>query len=118
MIKLTERPHVPLRYEDRFFEDRDAVASGLRLAVAPDDIARIFDLYRTEAVRSFSGGLKTLPPDRVFEGGGMLMDSVTQMHATHIGDTRSGKWRDLPRNAQTKLTEFFAPFLDRFGYPR
>jgi hypothetical protein len=44
------------------------------------------------------------------------MDRVTQIHEPHIGDTRSGKWRELPVQVQTELTQRFAAFLERFGY--
>ena len=48
--------------------------------------------------------------------GRIVMDPVTQIHRNHIGDGRSGKWRDLPGPAQAELTRFFRPFLDRWGY--
>jgi len=43
---------------------------------------------------------------------------VSHIHEPHIGDGRSGKWRDLPAPEQAELTRIFAPFLDRFRYPQ
>ncbi len=46
------------------------------------------------------------------------MDPVTQIRSVHIGDARSGKWRELPQPLRAQLTQGFGEFLDRFGYPR
>jgi hypothetical protein len=58
-----------------------------------------------------------LPPGRVVSAGRIVMDPVTQIHRSHIGDARSGKWRDLPDPQQAELTRFFRPFLARWSYP-
>ena len=46
-------------------------------------------------------------------GTSFMMDRVTQIWGPNIGDTRSGKWRDLPDPLQTQLTRAFGPFLDQ-----
>lgn len=99
-----------LRYEDRFFDHRATVEDlARRLGVRLDTVTidRIFSRYATGAVRSFAQTLTDNDAEH---------DSVTQIHRGHIGDTRSGKWRDLPEQAQAELTRFFAPFLDKY-YP-
>ncbi len=114
-------PPLLLRYEDRFFELPDTVTRlghALGLRTTAGQRAAIFDRYRTEDVREFARTLAELPPARITLVNGVPMDTVTQILAPHIGDTRSGKWRDLPDPAQADLTRLFAPFLDRFGYPR
>jgi hypothetical protein len=120
MMRLAAQGHVLLRYEDRFFADAAAperLARALGLAPAPAVSAAIFARYRSEAVRAFSAAFADLPPGRVVSAGRIVMDPVTQIHRTHIGDGRSGKWRDLPGPVQAELTRFFRPFLDRWGYP-
>jgi hypothetical protein len=42
------------------------------------------------------------------------MDRVTQILTPHIGDARSGKWRDLPPQSQEELTRVFRPFFGAF----
>jgi len=112
-----------LRYEDRFFDEPEAVARVARhLGLPPDPAAeaRIFAAWRTEQVRAFAQSVATLPPERVVSDGRVyLYDRLTQVHRTHIGDGRVGKWRErLDATARADLTRLFAPFLDRFGYPR
>jgi hypothetical protein len=70
------------------------------------------------AVRSIALGLKDLPAEHVSMIASFRMDTETQILEPHIGDTLSGKWRELPPEDQTRLTNFFAPFLDQFGYER
>jgi len=120
LMKLAARDHAMLRFEDRFFDQPATVARLARLlGLQPDEglIAPIFDRYRTESVRAFASQLESLPSGRVITGAASRLDRVTQIHGTHIGDTRSGKWRDLPPPAQAELTRLFSPFLARFGYP-
>lgn len=120
LMNLAAPGHEMLRYEDRFFDHQATSARLAKLLGMPTDeglIAPIFDRYRTESVRAFAGQLETLPADRVVTGAASRLDRVTQIHGTHIGDARSGKWRDLPAPAQAELTRFFSPFLERFGYP-
>ena len=109
MMELGDRRPL-LRYEDQFFEDRATVerlAASLRLEISPAVIETIFATYATAAMRSRATELA----DR-----GSAFDPVTQIHPGHIGDTRIGKWRDLPEPIRIKLTQWFDPFLKRFGY--
>lgn len=121
LLRLAPQGHLLLRYEDRFFDDlaiAERLAHALGLRVAPEVIEVIFARYRTEAVRSFAQRLGELPPERLTPVASVMMDRVTQILGPHIGDGRSGKWRDLPGPAQAELTRLFAPFLDRFDYAR
>jgi hypothetical protein len=121
LLRLAPQGHALLRYEDRFFEDPAAaqrLAHALGLAPAPALIEAIFVRYSTDSVRSFAQRLAELPPERLTTVASFPMDRVSQILAPHIGDTHSGKWRDLPAPMQGELTRLFSPFLDRFGYPR
>jgi hypothetical protein len=116
---LADRGHPLLRYEERFFEERETVeelAVVLGLALPGEVIDGVFARYRTAAVRSFAEGLGRLPAARTVKLGYGLMDQVTQIHSPHIGDTASGKWRALPAAARDGMTGRFRPFLERFGY--
>jgi hypothetical protein len=119
-IQCADKGHTVLRYEDRFFDDPDTVALIARLigAEAPAAVQeRIFESYRTAAVRAFAAELDGLPAERRAGGDEVPHDRVTQIHRTHIGDGRVGKWRDLLTPAQQRaFTVFFGPFLTRFGY--
>ena len=119
MLCLASKNYPLLRYEDRFFEDKATVerlADALGLRVAPATAETIFVRYRTEAIRSFAQNLTDLPPERLTMIGSFRMDRITQILSPHIGDGRSGKWRDLPSALQNELAHAFGPFLDRFGY--
>ncbi len=121
LLRLAPQGHALLRYEERFFENPTAaerLAHALGLALAPEVIEAIFVRYRTETVRAFARRLAELPPERLTMVASFPMDRVTQILAPHIGDARSGKWRDLPEPLRAELTRLFGPFLDRFGYPR
>jgi hypothetical protein len=122
MMRLAAAGHPVLRYEDRFFEGQQALpglAQALNLTVAPAVIAAIAERYTSEAVRAFARDLAGLSSDRLLTvAPGHLMDRVTQIHSPHIGDTRSGKWRELPSPISAALTHRFGAFLDYFGYAR
>ncbi len=119
VARLAEQGYPYLRFEDRFFDDPasvDRLATLLGIGCEPAVREGIFGRYRTEAVRCFARSLEGLPPERLTTVGPYRMDRITQVLAPHIGDARSGKWRDLPLPVQTELTRWFRPFLDRFGY--
>jgi len=119
MMRLMDRPHLLLRYEDRFFDQPEtvrAIAGHLGLPAPAPVVESIFQTYRTEAVRAFAASLDGLPDARIHMVGKFRMDRETQILAPHIGDGRSGKWRDLPEPAQRAITAAFAPFLERLGY--
>lgn len=121
LSRLATRGHLLLRYEDRFFEDIstiEKIGNVIGLNVSSQVADAIFARYRTEAVRSFAQSLAGLPPERLQMVGAFPMDRVTQILAPHIGDGRDGKWYDLPLRSQIELTQYFGPFLDRFGYER
>jgi hypothetical protein len=109
MIALCKR-YPLLKYEERFFEHRATVGQivqALNLDLNSNVTEPIFDRYATGAVRNVA---KKLTDDA------SEMDEVTQIHRGHIGDTRSGKWRDLPGDTPRELTRLFAPFLEPLGY--
>ncbi len=109
-----------LRYEDRFFEQPASVrliATHLGLGVSDAAAARIFDAYTTEAVRTLAAGVADLPAERVAGDARFRFDRLTQITQSHIGDARTGKWRDLlPPDQQMAVGMLLRPFLARFGY--
>jgi hypothetical protein len=112
LMRFAPQGHMLLRYEDRFFEDQAAaerLAHALGLRPAPAVIEAIFARYGTAAVRSFAQRLADLPPERLTTVASVMMDRVTQILAPHIGDSRTGKWRDLPGPLQAELTRLFSP---------
>jgi hypothetical protein len=119
LARLVAAAPLLLRYEDRFFDDPaipGRVARALGLAPDPAAEAAVFARYATAAVRRFADNLPTLPPERLASFGPTTVDRVTQIHRRHIGDARSGKWRDLAEPERGHLSRFFRPFLDHFGY--
>jgi hypothetical protein len=103
LLRLAPRDDTLLRYEDRFFENPATIEHlAYRLGLRPtaDQVAALFARYRTDAVQSFAASLKDRPPDTVTLVNGIAMDPVTHILAPHIGDGRSGKWRDLPKPAR------------------
>jgi len=117
MMRLARAGYPLLRYEDRFFDQSETVirlANMLPAPVTGELALSIFERYETAAVKTFGANL---PADRVQMVQQFMMDKVTQIHASHIGDGRSGKWRDLPGAQSVELTKIFTPFLDMFRYP-
>jgi hypothetical protein len=112
-MQCADAGHPVLRYEDHFFDDPATVGMLARLIGAEasaDAQARIFKRYRTEAVHAVA--------ERISGAAGSLQfDRLTQIHRGHIGNGRIGKWREyLPPAQQREATDYFAPFLKRFGY--
>ena len=119
MQSLAAAGHPIFRYEDRFFEDSTAasrVAAALGLAPDPAILDRIGSTYQIDAVRRFTRTLDELPPQRVSRSDLTVFDVITQLHSTHIGDARSGKWRALAPATQARLTDRFGFFLNAFDY--
>jgi hypothetical protein len=120
VMRLAAAGHPLLRYEERFFEGQQALqglAQALNVTLEPAVIAAIGERYTTQAVRAFALSLPDLSSDRLLDvAPGHLMDRVTQIHSPHIGDARSGKWRELPSSIRTALTYRFGAFLEYFGY--
>ncbi len=120
VVRCADAGHPVLRYEDRFFEDAampGRIAQRLGLTVGAADQQAIFSRYTTAATREFAANLASLPADRVQQTEQTTVDLVTQIHRTHIGDGRVGKWRRLmDPQSRENITRYFEPFLTRFGY--
>ena len=113
VARLAAQGYPYLRFEDGFLTIRplvDRLATLLGIGCEPAVRDGIFGRYRTEAVRCFARSLEALPPERLTTVGPYRMDRITQVLAPHIGDGRSGKWRDLPLPVQAELTRWFQPF--------
>jgi len=119
LARLRERPHLALRYEAWFFEAPEtvfALAADLDVEAPPQAMQSIFTAYRADAVRAFAQSLAALPAERVDTAGRFLVDRVTHIHAPHIGDGRSGKWKQLAPETRQALASALRPHLAAFGY--
>lgn len=121
-MRAAQAGHLVMRYEDGFFRDpavppRIAKHLGIELG---DEVCRmVFERYQTKAVRQFAGSIAELGPDRRVgsPGARAMLDRVTQIHHTHIGDGAVGKWRSaLSDEEKAKFAGTFEPFLRHFGY--
>lgn len=113
------RPALVFRYEDGFTRDPAAVAriaAHLGLKVPPERQRAIGESLLPDRV---AAEIAALAAAGAFGGahGPSLADPVTQWHAGHVGDGRSGKWRDLldPAEAASVMAGA-AGFARRFGY--
>ena len=114
--------HPVLRYEDGFFDDPATlrrIAAHLGVTPGAAVLDAIFARWRTDAVRARAAAVPTLPPEqRSPDGAPVMLERRTLVTRTHIGDGRSGKWREaFDAEPGGRMTRFFAPFLIRFGYP-
>ena len=120
VVRCVAAGHMPLRYEDRFYDDETLpaqLASRLGLNIEDAFSRALGRRYGTEGVRAIARSVGERRPGRMAGNGSTQYDTVTQIHAAHIGDGLSGKWRDrLPAGDGAALTRFFGPFLARFGY--
>ena len=112
--------HMWLRYEDRFFDQTEtvaAIAKHLGVVMPEGEQDRIFYAYQTTAVREFAEQIGRFPSSRFKAVETMRYDEVTQIHQTHIGDQKIGKWRDrFSMEERHRLTSLFEPFLHSMGY--
>jgi hypothetical protein len=124
MMRVAENAadgHATLRYENRFFERPEtvgALADYFGCTVSEAEQTRIFEAYTSERVKQFSQALDTLPAARLKAiGDWTRYDDVTQIHRTHIGDQRVGKWREYFDAAQqAAINTRLAPYLRAFQY--
>ncbi|MGN8119833.1 hypothetical protein [Labrys sp. 22185] len=121
LINFSSRGYPLLRYEDSFFNNPQTLidmANLLNCSIGNQSLDFIFNTYTTDSVRKFVNDIASLPDERVRpHGGGRLVDVVTNFNSRHIGDGRSGKWRDLPQSEQDILTRKFESILKVFNYP-
>ena len=118
LARLMDKNDLTLRYENRFFDNPqtiEQIATRLGLTVSAPIMATIAHRYASVAIQSFASNLANLPAERVHITGNDQYDRVTHIHRFHIGDMRSGKWRDWPATDQAHLTTLFMPFLERFN---
>lgn len=108
-----------LRYEDRFFDDPEAVsriAGCLDIPLSLDARNAIFDSLTRHQVRA---RIEALCKDGVFgkRPNPNRFDPKTHWHPGHIGDSKIGKYRDLlSRDQQRAVLERTVRYCDRFGY--
>jgi hypothetical protein len=120
IIRLAADGHPLFRYEERFFERPDTIAAvAATLGLTPDraDVDRIFASYTRDAVLALAAAL--VDPEAESPGGQTadVVDPVTYIHRTHVGDGSDGKWRSLPGTEQAELNRLLRPIVDHFGYP-
>ena len=109
-----------LRYEDasnRSAETVQRIASFLDLVVAPTSVSAIADSLMPDKVAADIAGMVKRgilgeTPDI------SASDAVTQWHAGHLGDGRTGKWKEVLSERQAeKLIASLRSFCETYGYP-
>jgi len=90
-----------------------------KIGVIIDDnvSASIHKQYDTESTRKLAASVESLPQKRLKRTTTDVFDQITHIHSGHIGDGRSGKWREtLNPSQQAKLQTTLQPFMETLGY--
>lgn len=90
-----------------------------KIGVVIDDTvsASIHKQYDTESTRKLAAAVETLPQKRLKRTDTDVFDQITHIHSGHIGDGRTGKWREmLNPSQQLRLQATLRPFMETLGY--
>ena len=119
LIRLTDLPHILLRYEDGFTETEKSIADiaqylGMQLPIEQE--GGVFAALTPSAVRATIADLQArdaivgVEPANAF-------DPETLWHPGHVGDRRIGKWKELLTAAQAARVRYASKdFCSAFGY--
>jgi hypothetical protein len=120
VARFADQGHPLLRSEDRSFEESgsvDRLPALLGIGREARQVKQdIFARCRPQAVRCFARQLDDPPPERLIMVGNYKMDCITQVLASHNGDARTGKWRDLPTHVQTGIDPVVPALFGTLGY--
>jgi hypothetical protein len=109
-----------LHYEKGYYLDPlmpKILAAKIGVIIDDDVSASIHKQYDTESVRKFAAAVETLPQKRLKRTDTDVFDQITHIHSGHIGDGRTGKWREtLNPSQQAKLQTTLQPFMETLGY--
>ena len=118
--KATNYKHMWLRYEDRFFDRPETIAviaDYLGVTIPAGEQERIFFTYQTVAIKDFAARMECLPSSRLKGNDVTRYDETTQIHRTHIGDQKIGKWRErFSTDERHRVTSHFEHSLNSMGY--
>jgi hypothetical protein len=109
-----------LRYEDEFFDRIATVEQIAALIGMPVDMNVCERIATQLSPENVTRQLKGLEASGVFDPArppGGQFDPRTHWHPKHVGDRRSGKWRERISAAENAdIMRLAWPFIDRFGY--
>ena len=114
-------PHILLvRFED-MMADRQGqirrIAQHLNIHVDDATVARIDARTDLESSKRLCDDLKHRPSNSVLNIQSHRVDPETHLHEHHIGNARTGRWRDEFSAEQGRwLTEYFSKWLLQLGY--
>ncbi len=86
------------------------MAALVEVDLNADVIEQIALKYRPEAVQRFIQTFDELPPGRVARSEATVVDTVTNIHRTHIGEREQRSGESLLRPVQVEITKRFEPF--------
>jgi len=109
-----------VRYEEmmsnRLNEIR-RIAHHMGLRADASAIAQVDAKTNLETSKALCRQIKTLPGSKVMHIESHRVDPFTHLHENHIGNARIGRWKDeLSADQGRYLTEYFAPWLLKWGY--
>jgi hypothetical protein len=109
-----------LYYEKGYHRDPlmpKILASKIGVVINDTVSASIHKQYDTESMRKFAAAIETLPQKRLKRADTDVFDQITHIHSGHIGDGRTGKWREtLNPSQQVRLQATLRPFMATLGY--
>ena len=114
------RARLRLHYEHGFHRNPltpKTLGAQLGIGMTDTTSATLHKRFETDSIRRLAQSVETLPHARLKRNGGDVFDMVTHIHANHIGDGETGKWRHVLSPAeQAQVQERLGPFLGHFGY--
>ena len=117
---LQERSSLVLRYEDSFMCDPDTIrkiASHLSISIDNIDAMRIFYELCPKSIDKITLGYRHDDESIAVDPAGRLYDKTTHWHQQHLGDGRTGKWREyLHRRERKKIRDICWKEITRLGY--
>jgi hypothetical protein len=114
------KPILMVRYEemmaDRLGNIR-RIAAHLGFGVSEEVVNYVDSRTNVESSKKVCEQIRNLTIKQVFEIESHRVDPVTHLHENHIGNAKIGRWRDeLSAQQGAYLTEYFAPWLLKWGY--
>lgn len=121
VLAKLKAPTLLLRYEDGFSGSAETVrmlAAALGVPCGETECADIIARFSLDEVALQVARLEEVGTFDPARSPAEQFDPRTLWHPNHVGDGRSGKWREMITSADNAVTVWkVRAFLDRFGYP-